>query len=241
MSSIINNLQEKLVDVSDQIIRVMEEGTSIIMGLAQEDDGSNQTPPSGAEGTFNDQMDDIEITVDEEDLVGMKSPLDGITEGVLGDIMKNQATPTTIIDKLDAFRSAITWEEPFIMGVVTFHICMFFMTLFVTRRCGMGSGMILLTFMAGLVRSAEWLNTYGSKNWEDFATQNYFDDHGIFISVMMSGPLLLLAFIMLISYLRQASTLLIKVKRHEMQQKQKKTQGKASRGKKGKKASKKED
>jgi hypothetical protein len=92
MSSIINNLQEKLVDVSDQIIRVMEEGTSIIMGLAQEDDGSNQTPPSGAEGTFNDQMDDIEISVDEEDLVGMKSPLDGITEGVLGDIMKNQVS-----------------------------------------------------------------------------------------------------------------------------------------------------
>ena len=142
-------------------------------------------------------------------------------------------------DHFDAFRYAITWSEPFIMGLIAFHAFAFLATVFVTRRHGMVPRLILLTVMAGIVRSAEWLNAYGAKNWETFATQNYFDNNGIFISIMISAPLLLMSFFMLISYLREASTLLVEVKRHELKGKQK--QGNVTRSKKSGKPNKKED
>lgn len=70
---------------------------------------------------------------------------------------------------------------------------------------------IVATFCASLVqvglfaailvgaRSAEYINTYLGRHWQEFARQNYFDEHGVFMGVMWSGPLLLLGFAMLVS------------------------------------------
>lgn len=146
-------------------------------------------------------------------------------------------------ESFDAFRSAITWSEPFILGLITFHIITLIVTLYVTKRCGMKGRMALLTLLAVVVRSAELFNGYGAKNWESFATQNYFDERGIFISTMMSAPLLLMALYMLISYLREASYLLVEVKKHQIKEKQKKSKGNngTKTVKSKKKGSKKED
>ena len=51
----------------------------------------------------------------------------------------------------------------------------------------------------GAVYSAQYLNSYGAQNWEQFATQNYFDSKGFFISMMFSFPLLLMAILILVS------------------------------------------
>jgi hypothetical protein len=101
--------------------------------------------------------------------------------------------------------------------------------------------MVLLVFLAGIVRSAEYLNKYGANNWEQFATQNYFDENGVFISIMLCAPLLLTALIMLISYLREAARLLVQVKRQELKEKYKKNKKSNNGGKNKKKGSKKED
>jgi len=115
------------------------------------------------------------------------------------------------------------------MGLIAFHIVTFLTTLYVTRRCGMWSRMIFLTVLAGIVRSAERLNDYGAQNWESFATQNYFDKSGIFISIMISAPLLLMAFYMLISYLREAAGLLVKVKKQELRAKKRNRRNKGEK------------
>ena len=73
-----------------------------------------------------------------------------------------------------------------------------------------------LVLLGALVKSAERMNQYGSKHWEDFATQNYFDDNGIFMCIMVSAPIVLLSLGMLMSYLREASQLLVQVKRSEI-------------------------
>ena len=52
--------------------------------------------------------------------------------------------------------------------------------------------------MAG-VYLAEWLNSILANNWKSFATQNYFDSHGLFLSVLWSGPLLVVAIVVLVS------------------------------------------
>lgn len=46
---------------------------------------------------------------------------------------------------------------------------------------------------------AERLNTVLSENWQKFSTQNYFDTHGIFLSVLWSGPLLITSIVILVS------------------------------------------
>ena len=70
-----------------------------------------------------------------------------------------------------------------------------------------------------MVYMAEMLNRLGSEHWASFAGQNYFDERGVFISVMFSTPLLCAAFFVLLNALLSASQLLIKVKRKELQSK----------------------
>lgn len=49
-----------------------------------------------------------------------------------------------------------------------------------------------------LVYGAESLNIYGSNNWRSFAGKNYFDKNGSFISLVWSGPLLILSLVVLV-------------------------------------------
>lgn len=45
---------------------------------------------------------------------------------------------------------------------------------------------------------AENLNRVLRKNWKSFSTQNYFDPQGVFLSTLWSGPLLVIAMIILV-------------------------------------------
>lgn len=45
---------------------------------------------------------------------------------------------------------------------------------------------------------AESLNTMGSQYWESFAGQNYFDKQGAFTSTLWSGPLIIIAVVILV-------------------------------------------
>lgn len=47
---------------------------------------------------------------------------------------------------------------------------------------------------------AEIINGILSKNWKNFATQNYFDPNGVFLSALWSGPLLVISMIILVSF-----------------------------------------
>lgn len=47
---------------------------------------------------------------------------------------------------------------------------------------------------------AERMNYFLGSNWESFSGQNYFDVHGLFLSTLWSGPLLLIAVMILVSY-----------------------------------------
>ena len=77
--------------------------------------------------------------------------------------------------------------------------------------------------IAIIVKSSEFLNELGNTYWRDFATQNYFDKRGIFVAIMLSGPLLVYSFIMLFRFVREASLLLVEVKKQEFKRKKTKT------------------
>jgi len=49
-----------------------------------------------------------------------------------------------------------------------------------------------------IIYLGEWLNKEGRQHWENFASQNYFDEQGVFFSALVSLPLLILLFILLV-------------------------------------------
>lgn len=132
-------------------------------------------------------------------------------------ILNEQVQPESTKEKLDAFRSAITWSEPFIMGLVVFHIIIFALCLRVSRpNVGLAPRLSLMVFVAVLVRTAEKLNAVAGQYWQEFATQNYFDRQGVFFAIMVSAPLLFDCLVMLMLFLREASQLLVSVKTNQL-------------------------
>ena len=118
---------------------------------------------------------------------------------------------------------------------------MIFSTIYVTRTGSLGSRVTLLVLMGAVVRFGEKMNAYGADHWEAFATQNYFDKNGIFFTIVVSAPLLLITFIMLVSYLREAMGLLVQVKKQEMKHKKQNAAVKSKNKKNKKKKSGKEE
>jgi len=192
-------------------------------------DGDSGTTYNGdASGIFDDIMDDVDFDGLSEDEIReliaeemmQNNPLQGIADDVTKNIMAGQIAPQGPLEHIDAFRSAITWSEKFIVGLICFQIVMFVLCLFISRKDrGLTLRVCVLVFIGIVVRSGEWLNEQGAKHWEQFATQNYFDKRGIFIGCMLAGPLLLDSLMMLIYFMSEASTLLVQVKRSEFKQK----------------------
>mmetsp|Transcript_35007 Transcript_35007/g.84723 ORF Transcript_35007/g.84723 Transcript_35007/m.84723 type:complete len:264 (-) Transcript_35007:8-799(-) len=202
----------------------------------QDSSSSSSSPYSGMK--LDDIMDEIDVdNLSEEELQQIlkehheetlnmmehHSPLKGIADSVLGDIVDGQIGPQTPWEHFDAFRSAINWSEPFILAVIGFQCVMFCLCLYVSRKDrGLLPRVSALFVIGVLVRSAEWFNTVAAEHWESFATQDYFDSRGIFISIFLSGPLLLDSLMMLFMYVAEAGQLLVEVKKREMKDKQKK-------------------
>ncbi|KAL0369202.1 UNVERIFIED_CONTAM: Transmembrane protein 18, partial [Sesamum calycinum] len=73
-----------------------------------------------------------------------------------------------------------------------------------------------VTFCSGGVYLAERLNNYLAGNWKSFAGQNYFDRNGLFLSVLWSGPLLVIAIIILVNTLFSLCHLIVRWKKAEL-------------------------
>jgi hypothetical protein len=67
-----------------------------------------------------------------------------------------------------------------------------------------------------MVYNAEALNSIAALHWQKFARQNYFQPQGLFLSVMLSLPLLFTMLIVLINYMIEITTLLVRMKRKEL-------------------------
>ena len=243
--------------VSDDVLLIADQINSLVFGGSggdtssssssssstqqqqQQESSSSSSPYSGMK--LDDIMDEIDVdNLSEEELQQIlkehheetvqmmdHSPLKGIADSVLGDIVDGQIGPQTPWEHFEAFRSAINWTEPFIVAVIGFQFVMFCLCLYVSRKDRGLLPRISILFMIGvLVRSAEWLNTIAADHWESFATQDYFDSRGIFISIFLSGPLLLDSLMMLFMYVAEAGQLLVEVKKRELSDKQKKSKNK---------------
>ncbi|KAK4778916.1 hypothetical protein SAY86_006444 [Trapa natans] len=117
------------------------------------------------------------------------------------------------------FIHAIDWKEPFLMGLLVFHFLLLVTT--IISRKNSNFQMCLFLLALGGVYLAEKLNKFLRENWRSFATQNYFDSHGIFLSTLWSGPLLVMAIIILVNTLFNLCYLIVKWKKAELRHKAK--------------------
>ena len=126
--------------------------------------------------------------------------------------MRQNATGS-FVDDVMGFYHAIDWSERWLLALLFFHLCVWLVVVG-TRRHNTVQ-MVLLVALLAVVRSAEWINGVAGRHWELCASQQYFDKHGVFVSVMLSVNLLLAAFFILGNALRASVAMLIEVKKKE--------------------------
>lgn len=148
----------------------------------------------------------------------MASMVEGLTE----ELRKqwSQATSETagggggFFDPILAFVHAVDWTEPWLIGLILFHVVLLVFAVVSRKRSNVQMG-IFFSVLFG-VYFAERLNTYLHRHWKSFARQPYFDSHGVFLSVVWSGPLLVVSTLILVNSLRTMTSLMVKWKRAEL-------------------------
>ncbi|XP_055607007.1 transmembrane protein 18 [Uranotaenia lowii] len=114
------------------------------------------------------------------------------------------------------FLQSIDWFDPWLIGLITFHICILSTTL-MTRNCGNFQVFLFLILLL-MVYFSESINEYAADNWRIFSKQQYFDDKGLFISIVFSVPILLNCMLMVGSWLYQSTQLMTRLKTAQLRQ-----------------------
>eukprot|EP01024_Parvocaulis_polyphysoides_P009423 TRINITY_DN12950_c1_g1_i1.p1 TRINITY_DN12950_c1_g1~~TRINITY_DN12950_c1_g1_i1.p1 ORF type:complete len:172 (-),score=13.70 TRINITY_DN12950_c1_g1_i1:124-639(-) len=118
------------------------------------------------------------------------------------------------------FFHAIDWTEPWIISILITHSILFLTVILFRKNLKLQSGLFCMMML--IIFGAQQLNELGSQYWRKFSRQNYFDENGFFISMVISMPFVVIMLIIVVNYLISVSKLLIKMKRqqlrHEMRQ-----------------------
>lgn len=123
----------------------------------------------------------------------------------------NQDKHYTVGEQLSGIYYAVQWSEPLIIGLISIYTTLFIVTLVGRHHLYLQATVLLLCFLG--VLCSESLNQYAATHWRSIVTQPYFDDpNGLFITLLWSIPLSLIALIAVINLLVDSSQLLIKVK-----------------------------
>lgn len=109
------------------------------------------------------------------------------------------------------FVQSVDWTEPWLIGLISLHLLL--LTLAVTsRKHNNAQTVLFLTTLLG-VYLAERLNAVAQEHWGVFARWPYFDAQGLFLATVWSGPLLLVAALVLLNSVMQLVSLIVKWKK----------------------------
>ncbi|KAJ0409876.1 hypothetical protein P43SY_005770 [Pythium insidiosum] len=128
--------------------------------------------------------------------------------------------------KMFKWYEIVDWTEPLIVGLLATHAVLL-ATVFWTRHQHTVQFALFLSIML-LLFMTQRLNAWAREHWRLFATQQYFDERGVFMAIFYAAPLLAIGFFQLLLTMKSLVSMLIIVKRAEfrqqLQQKAKKTQ-----------------
>lgn len=117
-------------------------------------------------------------------------------------------------DNVQAFAHAVDWKEPWIRGILAGHVGVFLLVLLCRRNVSVLTGVFAV--LGSLIYFGENINSVAGQHWQSFATQDYFDEHGIFYNVVVSAPALITLLTVLVFYLLHATSLMVEVKKKEI-------------------------
>uniref|UniRef100_A0A1D1XH68 Transmembrane protein 18 n=1 Tax=Anthurium amnicola TaxID=1678845 RepID=A0A1D1XH68_9ARAE len=126
-------------------------------------------------------------------------------------------------DNFVGFFHAIDWKEPWLICLISFHAMLFLITIVSRKNVNFQLCLSIMAFSG--VFLAERINRFLAENWKSFAGQNYFDPHGLFISVLWSGPLLI-SILIVVNTLFTLVKLIIRWKRAELRHRARLARGK---------------
>ncbi|KAM4530028.1 transmembrane protein 18 [Fundulus diaphanus] len=114
------------------------------------------------------------------------------------------------ITSIWTFLMSVKWSEPWLIGLVVFHVACLCLTMVTCRfyRAQICHFLIIV----GLVYSAEYLNELAAMNWRSFSDFQYFDSKGMFISLVFSIPLLLNAVIIVMVWVYRTFSTMTELK-----------------------------
>lgn len=113
------------------------------------------------------------------------------------------------VDVWVGFFHAIDWTETWLRALLASHAVLLSIVL-IYRKSERVQG-VLFCACTTVVLAAERLNALGNARWESFASQNYFDKRGRFISVVLSTPLLVVTIVILINFLAIMTGMMVEV------------------------------
>lgn len=96
---------------------------------------------------------------------------------------------------------SLFFMQNWIMGILITHVILFLLIL--KERKNPSLQFSLLAVLCVIVFSMRQINDYLRENWKHFGwSQNYFDESGIFLTVLVSVPLVFLAIVQTVSILQ---------------------------------------
>mmetsp|Transcript_129384 Transcript_129384/g.258310 ORF Transcript_129384/g.258310 Transcript_129384/m.258310 type:complete len:174 (+) Transcript_129384:89-610(+) len=133
----------------------------------------------------------------------------------IGDLLSGKhAYTSSFWDDVQAFVHAIDWRnDQWIFAVFGMEFLFFVFAVVNRNRWERLSALFVLNSI--VLFGAERLNGLAAKHWKDFASQQYFDPSGTFASVVLGVPLLVCQLLIVVFLLREAASMVIKVKRLE--------------------------
>jgi hypothetical protein len=149
--------------------------------------------------------------------------MDGILIEELGKQLPKQTAAMQTAAMLDlphvtetvvGFVHAVSWTEPWLMCLIVFHTSLLVLSIVSRKHSNLQMGLFFLVLLG--VFSTERLNSFLQRHWRRFAYRPYFDSHGMFLSAVWSGPLLVVSSLILVNSLITFSTLVHKWKRAEL-------------------------
>ncbi|KAF9949504.1 hypothetical protein BGZ72_008743 [Mortierella alpina] len=145
----------------------------------------------------------------------------------------HESNPSTLMEYAQAawidfktassgFISSVEWQQTWIQMILLLHVTLFIIIIVLRNRPNPLAAMLFCTIL--LAALSEPLNGIGSRHWQLFSDDNYFDKHGVFTGVVWAMPLLGNAVLALLLLLRATVKLLVKVKRAQLQERKQKKQ-----------------
>eukprot|EP00882_Tetradesmus_deserticola_P003877 GHRQ01004101.1.p2 GENE.GHRQ01004101.1~~GHRQ01004101.1.p2 ORF type:complete len:171 (+),score=66.94 GHRQ01004101.1:290-802(+) len=147
----------------------------------------------------------------------MVVPFESIKQQVWDEIRRGTKLSNhteTFWDNVQALAHAVDWKERWLAGLVAAHVLVFLSVIRFRRNTTfLGS---LFCVLGAAVFFGERINGLAGDHWEAFAGQDYFDSHGIFYSIVVSGPAVFNLFAVLIFYLLEVTNLMVVVKKKQL-------------------------